>query len=161
MDVPWSPHGIDGRHFDWAGLAAAADLLFVMAYDMQSQAGGRATGARGRPVRDGAAVFVWAAHRVPWASFPDQGAGRLAAHAVLSACMHDACGTAQMWRFVAALRMLPSPLPILSPAPCRPLQIWGSCVASANAPLALVRRGLGQWLELGVPANKLVLGLPW
>ncbi|KAL4440207.1 hypothetical protein ABPG75_003208 [Micractinium tetrahymenae] len=76
VDVPWSPHGIDGRHYDWAGLAAAADLLFVMAYDMQSQ-------------------------------------------------------------------------------------IWGSCVASANSPLPLVRRGLGQWLELGVPAKKLVLGLPW
>lgn len=40
-------------------------------------------------------------------------------------------------------------------------QIWGSCVASANSPLALVRRGLRQWLELGAPAEKLVLGLPW
>lgn len=39
VDVPWSPHGIDGRNYDWPGLAAAADLLFVMAYDMQSQAG--------------------------------------------------------------------------------------------------------------------------
>ena len=37
VDFAWSPHGIDGRHFDWMGLAAAADLLFVMAYDMQSQ----------------------------------------------------------------------------------------------------------------------------
>ena len=37
MDVAWSPHGIDGRSFDWMGLAAAADLLFVMAYDTQSQ----------------------------------------------------------------------------------------------------------------------------
>ena len=39
MDIPWSPHGIDGRHFDWPGLAAAADLLFIMSYDMQSQVG--------------------------------------------------------------------------------------------------------------------------
>lgn len=39
VDVPWSPHGIDSRHYDWAGLAAAADLLFIMAYDMQSQVG--------------------------------------------------------------------------------------------------------------------------
>lgn len=38
MDVPWSPYGIDGRSYDWQGLAAAADLLFMMAYDMQSQA---------------------------------------------------------------------------------------------------------------------------
>ncbi|GAB4818243.1 hypothetical protein N2152v2_005289 [Parachlorella kessleri] len=76
VDIPWSPHGIDGRNFDWAGLAKAADLLFVMAYDTQSQ-------------------------------------------------------------------------------------IWGRCVASANAPQALVRRGLQQWLDLGVPARKLVLGLPW
>ena len=36
-DIPWSPHGIDGRNFDWTGLAKAADLLFVMAYDTQSQ----------------------------------------------------------------------------------------------------------------------------
>ena len=37
MDVAWSPYGIDGRNYDILGLAAAADLLFVMAYDMQSQ----------------------------------------------------------------------------------------------------------------------------
>ncbi len=37
VDVPWSPYGIDGRSYDWQGLAQAADLLFVMAYDMQSQ----------------------------------------------------------------------------------------------------------------------------
>ena len=40
-------------------------------------------------------------------------------------------------------------------------QIWGRCVASANSPLPLVRQGLQQWLGLGVPAGKLVLGLPW
>ena len=37
VDVAWSPYGIDGRNYDVLGLAAAADLLFVMAYDMQSQ----------------------------------------------------------------------------------------------------------------------------
>lgn len=42
-----------------------------------------------------------------------------------------------------------------------PMQIWGSCVASANTPLALLERGLEQWLGLGVPAAKLLLGLPW
>lgn len=42
VDIPWSPHGIDNRHFDWPGLAAAADLLFIMSYDMQSQVGSKA-----------------------------------------------------------------------------------------------------------------------
>lgn len=37
VDVPWSPYDIDGRSFDWQGLAAAADLLFIMLYDTQSQ----------------------------------------------------------------------------------------------------------------------------
>jgi hypothetical protein len=44
VDIAWSPHGIDGRNFDWAGLAKAADVLFVMAYDTQSQVRGRAGG---------------------------------------------------------------------------------------------------------------------
>ena len=38
VDVPWSPTGVDGRYYDWLGLSQAADILFVMAYDMQSQA---------------------------------------------------------------------------------------------------------------------------
>lgn len=42
VDIPWSPQGIDNRHFDWPGLAAAADLLFIMSYDMQSQVGSKA-----------------------------------------------------------------------------------------------------------------------
>jgi len=37
VDVPWSPYDVDGRNYDWLGLAEAADLLFVMAYDIQSQ----------------------------------------------------------------------------------------------------------------------------
>jgi hypothetical protein len=35
VDVPWSPYDIDGRNYEWAALALAADLLFVMAYDTQ------------------------------------------------------------------------------------------------------------------------------
>ncbi|ETV84365.1 hypothetical protein H257_03596 [Aphanomyces astaci] len=37
FDVPWAPHGIDQRYYDWVGLATHADLLFVMSYDMRSQ----------------------------------------------------------------------------------------------------------------------------
>nr|CCA27450.1 DiNacetylchitobiase putative [Albugo laibachii Nc14] len=37
VDVPWAPHGIDGRYYDWNALAEAADFLFVMSYDMRSQ----------------------------------------------------------------------------------------------------------------------------
>jgi len=76
VDVPWSPFDVDGRNYDWAGLAAAADILFVMSYDMQSQ-------------------------------------------------------------------------------------IFGKCIASANSPPDLVEKGLHQWINLGVPRSKLVLGLPW
>eukprot|EP00241_Pyramimonas_parkeae_P018599 CAMPEP_0114312110 /NCGR_PEP_ID=MMETSP0059-20121206/20228_1 /TAXON_ID=36894 /ORGANISM="Pyramimonas parkeae, Strain CCMP726" /LENGTH=395 /DNA_ID=CAMNT_0001436419 /DNA_START=157 /DNA_END=1345 /DNA_ORIENTATION=- len=76
VDVAWSPSGIDGRWFDYAGLAQAADLLFVMAYDMQSQ-------------------------------------------------------------------------------------IWGRCIAQANSPLEMVNYGLQQYLALGIPAEKIVLGVPW
>lgn len=38
VDIPWSPYDVDGRNYDWVGLAQAADVLFIMAYDMQSQA---------------------------------------------------------------------------------------------------------------------------
>ena len=37
VDVAWSPSCIDLRCYDYAGIAAAADWLFVMAYDMRSQ----------------------------------------------------------------------------------------------------------------------------
>lgn len=37
VDVPWSPYDIDGRSYDFKGLAEAADLLFIMMYDTQSQ----------------------------------------------------------------------------------------------------------------------------
>jgi len=35
--VPWSPYDIDQRSYDWRALADAADFLYVMAYDIQSQ----------------------------------------------------------------------------------------------------------------------------
>jgi hypothetical protein len=38
VDMPWSPYDVDGRNYDWRGLAAAADTLFIMAYDTASQA---------------------------------------------------------------------------------------------------------------------------
>ena len=78
VDVAWSPACIDLRCYDYAGLAAAADIVYVMAYDMRSQ------------------VF---------------------------------------W-----------------PAPCD---------ASANAPLPLTMSGMEQWADLGVPSQKLILGVPW
>ncbi|KAF6266769.1 glycoside hydrolase superfamily [Scenedesmus sp. NREL 46B-D3] len=40
-------------------------------------------------------------------------------------------------------------------------QILGRCIAGANSPLDAVRRGVRQWLSLGLPPSKLVLGLPW
>jgi Di-N-acetylchitobiase len=39
--------------------------------------------------------------------------------------------------------------------------MWGRCVAAANSPLPLVERSVQAWLDLGVPADKLILGLPW
>eukprot|EP00878_Enallax_costatus_P018615 GHUV01019606.1.p1 GENE.GHUV01019606.1~~GHUV01019606.1.p1 ORF type:complete len:275 (+),score=60.00 GHUV01019606.1:105-929(+) len=76
VDIPWSPYDVDGRNYDWLKLAEAANVLFLMAYDTQSQ-------------------------------------------------------------------------------------ILGRCIAGANSPIDAVRRGVRQWLALGVPAKKLVLGLPW
>jgi len=35
--VAWSPHDIDGRAYDYTGLADAADFLYVMDYDTKSQ----------------------------------------------------------------------------------------------------------------------------
>ncbi len=40
-------------------------------------------------------------------------------------------------------------------------QIWGSCIASANSPIAQVEVGIQRWLDLGVLPHKLILGLPW
>jgi len=37
MDAAWSPNGIDGRYYDWSGIADAVDVMFVMSYDLRSQ----------------------------------------------------------------------------------------------------------------------------
>lgn len=37
----------------------------------------------------------------------------------------------------------------------------GACVAGANAPITGTRRGIEQFLELGIAPQKLVLGVPW
>jgi di-N-acetylchitobiase len=76
VDVAWSPAGIDGRWYDYKGLADASDFLFVMSYDLQSQ-------------------------------------------------------------------------------------MWARCIAQANAPLGQVRHGLEEYLALGIPADKMILGVPW
>eukprot|EP00242_Pyramimonas_sp_CCMP2087_P011805 CAMPEP_0198202110 /NCGR_PEP_ID=MMETSP1445-20131203/5191_1 /TAXON_ID=36898 /ORGANISM="Pyramimonas sp., Strain CCMP2087" /LENGTH=325 /DNA_ID=CAMNT_0043872847 /DNA_START=217 /DNA_END=1197 /DNA_ORIENTATION=+ len=76
VDVAWSPAGIDGRWYDYKGLADASDFLFVMSYDMQSQ-------------------------------------------------------------------------------------MWARCIAQANAPLGQSRHGLEEYLALGIPADKMILGVPW
>ena len=74
--VAWSPDDIDGRNYDFASLAAASDLMYVMLYDTQSQ-------------------------------------------------------------------------------------IFGRCIASANSPLGLAQRGIQRYLQLGIPAEKLIMGTPW
>ncbi|XP_071542123.1 di-N-acetylchitobiase-like [Panulirus ornatus] len=37
FDVAWSANGIDGRHYDYKSIANYSDLIFIMAYDEQSQ----------------------------------------------------------------------------------------------------------------------------
>jgi len=41
-------------------------------------------------------------------------------------------------------------------------QIYDACVAGANSPSALVQQGVNEFLlAAGVPADKIVLGVPW
>ncbi|EGB12190.1 chitinase [Aureococcus anophagefferens] len=40
-------------------------------------------------------------------------------------------------------------------------QIFDACIASANAPLPGTVHGIGRFRDLGIPASKLVLGVPW
>jgi len=40
-------------------------------------------------------------------------------------------------------------------------QIFDQCVASANAPLPLCQSGIEDYVQIGVPAEKLILGVPW
>ena len=40
-------------------------------------------------------------------------------------------------------------------------QIFGDCIASANSPLSTTAEGIQKYIALGIPADQLVLGLPW
>eukprot|EP00405_Crypthecodinium_cohnii_P028818 CAMPEP_0206504696 /NCGR_PEP_ID=MMETSP0324_2-20121206/55654_1 /ASSEMBLY_ACC=CAM_ASM_000836 /TAXON_ID=2866 /ORGANISM="Crypthecodinium cohnii, Strain Seligo" /LENGTH=536 /DNA_ID=CAMNT_0053993945 /DNA_START=74 /DNA_END=1680 /DNA_ORIENTATION=- len=40
-------------------------------------------------------------------------------------------------------------------------QVFGRCIAQANAPLALARYGATLYLNLGIPKEKLIMGTPW
>jgi di-N-acetylchitobiase len=41
-------------------------------------------------------------------------------------------------------------------------QVFDTCIAGANAPLPGMIQGINEWMfDLGVPASKLVLGVPW
>ena len=104
VDFAWSPNGIDGRWFDWKGLAAAA----------------------GAP---GMAQALWA-------------------------------GTTACYEVLSSLDTLIADLLFVMGYDTQS-QIWGECKANANSPLALVESGLQQYLALGIPASKLVLGVPW
>lgn len=37
VDVAWSAKGIDGRYYEYDKIAAYSDVVFIMAYDEQSQ----------------------------------------------------------------------------------------------------------------------------
>lgn len=76
VDVAWSPGCIDSRCYDYVGLSEASDLLFVMAYDEQSQ-------------------------------------------------------------------------------------IPGECIAGANSGFPRTMSGVQEFLDMGIAADKLVLGVPW
>ena len=74
--VAWSSDNIDGRDYDWVGLANASDLLYQMVYDTRSQ-------------------------------------------------------------------------------------IFDRCIASANSPLPVLISGLNRFISVGVPVEKMVVGIPW
>lgn len=40
-------------------------------------------------------------------------------------------------------------------------QIYDRCIASANAPASTLIRGIERYIQLGIPASKLVMGTPW
>lgn len=37
FDFAWSAKGIDGRYYEYKNIAAYSDVIFIMAYDEQSQ----------------------------------------------------------------------------------------------------------------------------
>jgi di-N-acetylchitobiase len=40
-------------------------------------------------------------------------------------------------------------------------QIFDACIAGANAPLPGMIMGITEWFNLGIPPEKLILGVPW
>ena len=40
-------------------------------------------------------------------------------------------------------------------------QVYAQCIASANTPIGTMALGISEFLAVGVPASKLVIGLPW
>jgi len=40
-------------------------------------------------------------------------------------------------------------------------QIFGQCIASANAPKVVSKHGIERYIQIGVSPKKLILGLPW
>ncbi|KAK3235098.1 hypothetical protein CYMTET_54689 [Cymbomonas tetramitiformis] len=48
--VAWSPDNIDGRDYDYSGLAHASDLLYMMVYDTRSQIYGRCIASANSPL---------------------------------------------------------------------------------------------------------------
>ena len=40
-------------------------------------------------------------------------------------------------------------------------QIFGPCIASANSALSTTAKGIKEYLDLGIPADRIVLSLPW
>ncbi|DAZ95163.1 TPA: LOW QUALITY PROTEIN: hypothetical protein N0F65_012417, partial [Lagenidium giganteum] len=62
FDVPWAPRGVDGRYYDWSGLAEVVDVLFVMSYDMRSQVYYQCVAGANSPaalVRQGVEEFLY------------------------------------------------------------------------------------------------------
>ncbi len=39
--------------------------------------------------------------------------------------------------------------------------MFDRCIASANAPLPILISGVNRFISIGVPADKLVVGVPW
>jgi len=61
FDVGWSPDCIDLRCYDYIGLAAATDFLFVMSYDMRSQIFGPCVASANTPsnlAKSGLSKFI-------------------------------------------------------------------------------------------------------
>lgn len=48
--VAWSPDDIDGRNYDYAALASASDLLYMMVYDTRSQIYGKCIASANSPL---------------------------------------------------------------------------------------------------------------